>query len=122
MAGTAVSRELSFLAALAEVIGSLHIPGSLELISSLLDTLQKVMSNVSPDVADRRFVEQLLMSAIDNVVENFSVGSPTFPKNKHLKKSHSPRLQFRLVLFGLTHLSRYCGVRARIPQLVHTRY
>lgn len=73
-ARTIISQELSPLAALAEVIGSQKIVGSLELVSSLLDTLQKVMSNVSPDAADRRFVEQILMSALENVVENFSVG------------------------------------------------
>ena len=46
-------------------------------MSCLLETLQKVLSNVSPDAADRRFIEQLLMSATENVVEHFPVSLPT---------------------------------------------
>lgn len=70
-------QDLSSLAVLAEVIGSLKVPGSLELVACLLETLSKVVSNVSPDVADKRYIEQLLMSAIENVVENLAVSSST---------------------------------------------
>ncbi|KAI0651200.1 hypothetical protein C8Q79DRAFT_1004507 [Trametes meyenii] len=63
--------EISLLAVLAEVIGSLKISGSLELISSLLETLHKVTHAAAPDTADRRFVEQLVMSAIENVAHQF---------------------------------------------------
>lgn len=58
---------------LTEVIGSLKFTGTLELVACLLETLNKVTTNISPDVADRRFVEQLLMSAIENAVENLPV-------------------------------------------------
>ncbi|RPD60690.1 hypothetical protein L227DRAFT_501246 [Lentinus tigrinus ALCF2SS1-6] len=73
------TQELSSLAVLAEVIGSLKIAGSFELVACLLETLSKVVSNVSPDVADRRFVEQLLMSAIENVVDNFTPSASVAP-------------------------------------------
>ncbi|TFK83295.1 hypothetical protein K466DRAFT_498737 [Polyporus arcularius HHB13444] len=76
---TAPSTELSSLAVLAEVLGSVKVAGSLELIACLLETLSKVVSNVSPDAADRRFIEQLLMSAIENVVENFVPSTSVAP-------------------------------------------
>ncbi|KAI9060150.1 hypothetical protein FKP32DRAFT_1760434 [Trametes sanguinea] len=63
--------EISLLAVLAEVLGSIKVPGSLELISCLLETLHKVTHNVAPDTADRRFVEQLIMSAVENFVQQF---------------------------------------------------
>ncbi|KAI0776755.1 hypothetical protein BD413DRAFT_469201 [Trametes elegans] len=61
--------EISTLAVLAEVLGAIKIAGSLELISSLLETLHKVTHTVALDVADRRFVEQLIMSAVENMVQ-----------------------------------------------------
>ncbi|KAI0670242.1 hypothetical protein C8Q78DRAFT_1138718 [Trametes maxima] len=70
-ATTAQIEEISLLATLAEVLVSLKITGSLELISSLLETLHKVTNTVAPDTADRRFVEQLIMSAVENVVHQF---------------------------------------------------
>lgn len=68
------NEELSTLAVLAEVIGSLKVTGSLDLVSCLLETLNKVASNSSPAAADKRFIEQLLMSAIENVVGSLQVG------------------------------------------------
>ncbi|CDO68790.1 hypothetical protein BN946_scf184989.g56 [Trametes cinnabarina] len=63
--------EISLLAILAEVLGSIKLPGSLELISCLLETLHKITHNVAPDTADRRYVEQLIMSAVENFVQQF---------------------------------------------------
>ncbi|TBU55148.1 armadillo-type protein [Dichomitus squalens] len=71
--------ELSALAVLVEVIGSSKITGSFELVSSLLDTLNKVANNSSPDAADRRFVEQLLMAAIEHVVRTFPTSATVAP-------------------------------------------
>lgn len=62
------------LAALAEVLSSVKIVGSLELVSCLLETLNKVTHTVAPDAADKRYVEQLIMSAVENVVQQFPVG------------------------------------------------
>ena len=72
-ASSAASGELASLAILTEVVGSLKFTGTLELVACLLETLNKVTINISPDVVDRRFVEQLLMSAIENAVENLPV-------------------------------------------------
>ncbi|KAI0712775.1 armadillo-type protein [Cerioporus squamosus] len=76
---TASNTELPSLAVLAEVLGSVKVAGSLELVACLLETLHKVVNNVSPDASDRRFIEQLLMSAIENAVENFVPSTPVAP-------------------------------------------
>ncbi|KAI1789700.1 hypothetical protein LXA43DRAFT_1019967 [Ganoderma leucocontextum] len=73
------SEELSALAVLVEVVGSLKITGSLELVSCLLETLNKVASDSSPDAADIRFIEQLLMSAVENVVGSFPASATAAP-------------------------------------------
>ena len=75
MAATTQSEGMALLSVLAEVLASLKITGTLELISSLLETLHKVTHNVAPDTADRRFVEQLIMSAVENIVQQFPVSS-----------------------------------------------
>ncbi|KAI0830231.1 hypothetical protein BC628DRAFT_1357002 [Trametes gibbosa] len=63
--------DISVLAVLAEVISSAKVAGSLELVSALLETLNRVILTVAPDATDRRFIEQLLMSAVENVVHQF---------------------------------------------------
>ncbi|KAH9893998.1 hypothetical protein C8Q73DRAFT_694035 [Cubamyces lactineus] len=70
-AATAQSEGMALLSILAEVLASLKITGTLELISCLLETLHKVTHSVAPDTADRRFVEQLIMSAVENIVQQF---------------------------------------------------
>ncbi|KAI0628514.1 hypothetical protein C8Q77DRAFT_1244640, partial [Trametes polyzona] len=71
--------EISTLAVLAEVLGSTKIAGPLELVSCLLETLSKVTHTVAPDAANRRFVEQLIMSAVENVVHNFPAATVVPP-------------------------------------------
>ncbi|PIL25975.1 hypothetical protein GSI_11729 [Ganoderma sinense ZZ0214-1] len=71
--------ELSALALLVEVVGSLKIAASLELVSGLLETLNKVASHATPDAADVRFIEQLLMSAVENVVGSFPTSATVAP-------------------------------------------
>ncbi|KAH9920883.1 armadillo-type protein [Epithele typhae] len=72
--------SLSSLAIIAEILDSSKITGTLELLSCLLETLNKVVSNVSPDLPDRRYVEQLLMSAAENVAQRFTP-SASVPAN-----------------------------------------
>ncbi|KAJ8075131.1 snoRNA-binding rRNA-processing protein utp10 [Marasmius tenuissimus] len=57
------------LGLLAEVLGSISLPGSLDLISHLLETLSRVMQSDSPARADVTFIQQSLMSAIDSTAE-----------------------------------------------------
>lgn len=63
-----VSSDDSFpsLTLLAEVLAASVLPGSLDLISRLLDTLNAVLHYELPTQGDKSFVEQLLMSAIEN--------------------------------------------------------
>ncbi|KAH8084910.1 armadillo-type protein [Cristinia sonorae] len=67
--GTAESSNdtLFSLSLLAEILGSKSLPGSVELISALLDTLSKVVHDAPAGAGDKVFVEQVLMSALENV-------------------------------------------------------
>ena len=65
--------DYSSLIALAEVLGAKPLPGSSELVSTLLETLAKVINGGSMIPADKIYIEQLLLSAIDNSVTNISV-------------------------------------------------
>ncbi|KAI0092311.1 armadillo-type protein [Irpex rosettiformis] len=67
------SHDYSSLTTLAEVLGAKPLPGSSELVSTLLDTLSKTINDGSVASADKAYLEQLLLSAIDNVVTNISV-------------------------------------------------
>lgn len=58
---------------LAEILGSKNLPGSPELISSLLETLTKVVHDAT--AADKAFVEQVLMSALENAALSMPVSS-----------------------------------------------
>ncbi|KAL0575096.1 snoRNA-binding rRNA-processing protein utp10 [Marasmius crinis-equi] len=53
----------------AEVLGTISLPGSLDLISHLLETLSRVMQFGSPARSDVIFIEQSLMAAIDSAAE-----------------------------------------------------
>lgn len=57
-----------------EVLSSKLLPGSLELISCLLETLNKVVHS-STAAADRSYVEQLLMTAVESAVVNVQARS-----------------------------------------------
>ncbi|EEB87945.1 hypothetical protein MPER_14488, partial [Moniliophthora perniciosa FA553] len=57
---------ISRLGLLAEVMGTMSLPGSFELISHLLETLSKVMQFSNAARADVIFIEQSLMAAVDN--------------------------------------------------------
>jgi U3 small nucleolar RNA-associated protein 10 len=64
------SSELSLL---VEVLVSQSLPGSLDLISSILETLNHIVQNASAAQADVSYIEQLLMSAVENVAEKITV-------------------------------------------------
>lgn len=53
-------------------MGSTILPGSLELISRLLETLNQIVQ-YPPMSQDVSFIEQLLMSAIENTAEKVPV-------------------------------------------------
>lgn len=56
------------------MLGTRSLPGSLDLISHLLETLNRVVQSVSPTQADVSYIEQLLMSAIENAANKITVG------------------------------------------------
>ena len=90
---TSTSEGLSSLAILVEIIGVLQMPGSLELVSCLLETLNKITSSTPPDIADRQYVEQLIMSAVENVVQQFPVNDDSvLPFGHSLRQLSSHRL------------------------------
>ncbi|TCD67119.1 snoRNA-binding rRNA-processing protein utp10 [Steccherinum ochraceum] len=70
---------LSSLTLLAELLGSKKFPGSVDLVSALLDTLTKVVHDAPSTESDKVFVEQLLMSALENVALSMPDGSSLPP-------------------------------------------
>ncbi|KAF9451337.1 hypothetical protein P691DRAFT_663457 [Macrolepiota fuliginosa MF-IS2] len=58
------------LSLLTEVLGTKPLPGSLDLVSALLETLGRLIQSAPSSQADINYVEQMLMSAIDNVASN----------------------------------------------------
>jgi U3 small nucleolar RNA-associated protein 10 len=61
------------LALLAEVLGTKSLPGSLELTTHLLETLNKVVQSLPAAHADVIYVQQLLMSAIETTSSKIKV-------------------------------------------------
>lgn len=61
------------LTLLAEILASITLPGSIELISRLLETLNAVVQYASTTQGDFSFLEQILMSAVENVADKVSV-------------------------------------------------
>jgi hypothetical protein len=61
------------LSLLAEVLGSIPLPGSLDLISRLLETLHNVVQSTVPTDADISYIEQSLMSAVEHSAEKIVV-------------------------------------------------
>ncbi|KAF6741372.1 hypothetical protein DFP72DRAFT_995311 [Ephemerocybe angulata] len=62
-------RELSFL---VEILGTKPLPGSIELISHLLQVLNSIVQNLSPTEAEINYTEQLLMSAVETAANGVS--------------------------------------------------
>lgn len=69
-------------------MGTKILPGSLDLISRLLETFNHVLQSVSAPQADVSYVEQLLISIMENaaniiVVSNLPRGLPPYPNVAH---------------------------------------
>ncbi|KAF4611649.1 hypothetical protein D9613_003824 [Agrocybe pediades] len=54
------------LSLLVEVLGTKSLPGSLDLVARLLDTLSNIVQVLPQDQADVSYTEQLLMSAVES--------------------------------------------------------
>lgn len=65
--------DLPALSLFVEVLGTKPLPGSLDLISRLLETLNRVVQSASSTSADMSYIEQLLMSAVENAAEKVLV-------------------------------------------------
>lgn len=63
-------RQLSFL---AEILGTKTLPGSIELISHVLQVLNSIVQSLSPTEAEVNYTEQLLMSAVETAANGVSV-------------------------------------------------
>lgn len=61
------------LTLLAEILSASPLPGSLDLISRLLDTLNNVLHYEPPAQGDKSYVEQLLMSAVESAANKVVV-------------------------------------------------
>ncbi|PCH43122.1 hypothetical protein WOLCODRAFT_121527 [Wolfiporia cocos MD-104 SS10] len=62
--------KLHSLGLLIEVLSSQLLPGSLDLIACLLDTLDKLAHDTSTASADKSYIEQLIMMATESAVNN----------------------------------------------------
>lgn len=77
------------LSLLAEILGTKPLQGSLNLVSCLLETLSKLIQSASASQVDVNYVEQMLMSAIENAASNIPV-----------------RFKARVVLFAAERIDR----------------
>ena len=59
----------------ADVLAASQLPGSLDLMVTILDTLTKLVHDVPAASADKVFAEQLLLSALENTANNMAVGT-----------------------------------------------
>ena len=57
----------------ADVLAASQLPGSLDLMVTILDTLTKLVHDVPATSADKVFAEQLLLSALENAANNMAV-------------------------------------------------
>lgn len=64
---------LSKLTFLLEVLASQQLPGSVELLSGLLDTLSGLLTISVASKSDLIYTEQLLMSCMDSVASRIEV-------------------------------------------------
>ncbi|EGO02920.1 hypothetical protein SERLA73DRAFT_102973 [Serpula lacrymans var. lacrymans S7.3] len=64
------------LTLLAEVLGTKDLPGSLDLISSVLETMSKVAHQDSQGASDTNYIVQMLMSAVENIANKIKEVPP----------------------------------------------
>ena len=62
---------------LAETLAAIPLPGSMDLIIRLLDVLNNVLHYDLPSQGDKNYMEQLIMSTVENVAEKIIVCTDT---------------------------------------------
>jgi U3 small nucleolar RNA-associated protein 10 len=65
--------SLACLTLLAEVLGAQSLPGSLDFVARLLETLGLIVQYQSQAQVDMSYLEQLFMTAVENAADNISV-------------------------------------------------
>ncbi|EKM52689.1 uncharacterized protein PHACADRAFT_101069 [Phanerochaete carnosa HHB-10118-sp] len=114
----------SLLSFLSELLGSKPLPGSIELVSCLLETLTKVVHDTSSSSAEKTYVEQLLMSALENASANIPDGVSLLGSNLRLdvlveliRVSENPQTfnQALLLMATLTRLAPDAVLRNVMP-------
>lgn len=65
--------DLSRLTFFTEALASQQLPGSLDLVSELLEVLGQVVNGSTASHSDTGYIEQLLMSAIDSSASQVKV-------------------------------------------------
>jgi U3 small nucleolar RNA-associated protein 10 len=68
-----VEEKLSIFTFLAEVLGTKELPGSLDLLTQLLDTLGKTIHYDSPIPSDTSYPCQMLMAAVEQAASKITV-------------------------------------------------
>jgi hypothetical protein len=71
--------SLFHLTLLAEILGIKSLPGSLELTTHLIETLNKVVQSLPAAQADVIYIQQQLMSAIESTSSKIKVCILSFP-------------------------------------------
>ena len=64
---------MTILAFLAEILGTKELPGSLDLLTQLLDTLGKIIHHDSPVPSDTSYLCQMLMAAVEQAASKIKV-------------------------------------------------
>ncbi|GJE92911.1 U3snoRNP10 and BP28CT domain-containing protein [Phanerochaete sordida] len=114
----------SLLSFLGEILGSKPLPGSLDLVSCLLETLSKVVHDTSSSSAEKTYAEQLLMSALENAAVNIPDGVSLSGANVRLdvlveliRVSENPQTfnQALLLMATLTRLAPDAVLRNVMP-------
>ncbi|KAG1896221.1 uncharacterized protein F5891DRAFT_1054817 [Suillus fuscotomentosus] len=67
-----VEEKMSIFTFLAEVLGTKELPGSLDLLTQLLDTLGKIIHNDSPIPSDTSYPCQMLMAAVEQAASKIT--------------------------------------------------
>lgn len=73
-----MEEKVTRLNAFADVLASSQLPGSLDLMVNILDTLTKLVHDVPSVSADKVFAEQLLLSAMENTAGSMPVSSSVY--------------------------------------------
>jgi U3 small nucleolar RNA-associated protein 10 len=68
-----VEEKMSMLTFLAEILGTKELPGSLDLLTQLLDTLGKIIHHDSPVPSDTSYLCQMLMAAVEEAASKIKV-------------------------------------------------